>query len=85
MNFSKWISLFLIGAMLLSCCAVLASCNHPDTPDVPDTPKDTDPVPDTDTDPVDPETPSVPLPMLASKRSLRPRLEQMFRSCASSM
>lgn len=66
MNFSKWISLFLIGAMLLSCCAVLASCNHPDTPDVPDTPKDTDPVPDTDTDPVEPETPPAPLPMLAS-------------------
>ena len=59
MNYRRWISLLLIGAMTLGGCVSLAGCNK-DTP----TPPDTDPVSDTETSV--PEPPAIPLPELAT-------------------
>ena len=62
MNYRRWLSLLLVGAMMLSGCAAFAGCDK-DTPDVPDTPA-TDPVSDTETSA--PEPPAIPLPELAT-------------------
>ena len=58
----RWISLLLVGAMLISGCTVFVGCNR-ETPDTPDT-SVTDPVSDTDTSV--PEPPAIPLPKLSA-------------------
>lgn len=58
----RWISLLLVGAMLISGCTVFAGCAQ-NTPNTPDT-SVTDPASDTETSV--PEPPAIPLPKLST-------------------